>query len=431
MNNIQSIKDASLAAVVKTYSTPLYVYDTHVIEKCYMTLKESLGNVPHIYYSLKANPAVAIAHVLQKLGAGVEVCSGAELELAIMAGFSPDKIIFVGPAKKTAELARAIQLRIRAIVCESEEEFLLINELAKTGSVVANVALRINPAFAVRNASLRMGGVPSQFGMDEEKIFEKRDFFMNKKHVHVIGIQVFSATRILNEDILLENTKNILALFKHLSATWKVNFSFLDIGGGFGVPYFRDEKPIHFFKLRHQLEPLLKTFKEKNPDVDLIVESGRYLVAESGVFVSRIVSIRESRGVRFLITDGGMNCHLTAAGYGSLVKRNFPIRLLGDRSSFEEYRYHITGPLCTPTDLIGRDVLLPEAKIGDCVVIESSGAYGPTASPVYFLGHGYPAEVLLQNGEALLIRQRDHFQDFLHRQYFQHSPHLHILPLPA
>ncbi|MDX1900948.1 MAG: diaminopimelate decarboxylase [Gammaproteobacteria bacterium] len=431
MENIHHLKDTQFNSVLKRYGTPSFIYDGHVIEQCYDTLNQSMGDSVDIYYSLKANPAVAIANILQKKGAGVEVCSGGEIELALAAGFSPDKMIFVGPAKKTHELARAIQLRIGAIVCESEEEFLLINELARTGSVVANVLLRVNPAFAVRNASLKMGGVPSQFGMDEEKVFEKRDFFMQRKNIRVLGIQVFCATRILEESILFENTNHILQLFERLSSHWQVNFSHLDIGGGFGVPYYAEEQSLRLSKLQHLMLPLLQKFKSKFPFVQLMAESGRYLVAESGIFISRIVSIRESRGIHFLITDGGMNCHLTAAGYGSVLKRNFPIRLLSEKSNTDKKHYHIAGPLCTPADLMGRNVLLPLAEIGDCILIAASGAYGPSASPVYFLGHGYPSEVLIHNGETTVIRARDTTQDLVRKYQVTPSAYLNSFSLPA
>lgn len=164
------------------------------------------------------------------------------------------------------------------------------------------------------------------------------------------------------------------------------------------------------------LSPIINTYKKTHTNKRIILESGRYLVAESGVFVTRIQNIKKSRGIDFIISDGGMNCHLTAAGFGSMLKRNFPIKLLTKTHSKKMTKYHITGPLCTPADTLGLDVDLPEAKIGDYIAIFASGAYGPTASPVLFLGHGYPAEVMLTSDNIKLIRERDFEKDFLRKQ---------------
>lgn len=405
-----------LKEVATAFGTPLYVYDSQKIRQCYRHLKKSGEGKIDIFFSLKANPNVTVSTLLNDLGAGAEVCSGIELKIALLSGFLPENIIFVGPAKKTEEIIFALEQNIYAIVCESKEEVSWINALAKTRSVVANIAIRVNPAFTVRDASLKMGGVPSQFGIDQEELFQNKTYFVDQSHVNIKGIHVYNGTRILQAETFVENTKRIFELSDELAKQWEVTFSLVDIGGGIGVPYFKNEIAFDIDKLNENLKPILRTYKKEHPDQRIILESGRYLVADSGVFISRIEQIKKSRDIFFLITDGGMHCHLTAAGYGSPLKRNFPIRLLTNNKTQITNKYHITGPLCTPADTIGRAVELPEARVGDYIAIFASGAYGPTASPVLFLGHGHPREIMLKNDKAILIRERDFLDDFLRKQ---------------
>jgi len=404
------ISNEKLLEAAELFGTPCYFYDRRLIERQYIMLRDGLSDVD-IFYSLKANPNLMIAKLFNQLGAGVEVCSGVELETALRAGFSPDNIIFVGPTKKTADIVTALNHRIYAIVCESKEEVTQIDALAKARNEIAYIAIRVNPAFRVREASLKMGGIPSQFGIDQEELFGDKSFFLAKKNLIIRGIHVFNGTRILNAAAFVENTQKIVELVKELEEAWRISFSLIDVGGGIGVPYFKNEKEFPVSELK-KLIPMLRSYASTR----IILESGRYLTADAGVFMTRIESIKTSRGVQFLITDGGMNCHLTAAGYGSLLKRNFPMRLLTKRKPTQYHRYHITGPLCTPADTIGQHVELPEAKRGDYIAILASGAYGPTASPVLFLGHGYPAEVFCDDEKLHLIRERDTGDDFLRKQ---------------
>jgi len=416
MNYLNEKRDSVLRKVAHQFGTPLYIYDNEEIEGNYLSLKKSFSNQVDVFYSLKANPNLAIATIFRQLGAGAEVCSLTELKIALLAGYRPRDIIFVGPAKKPEEIVCALENKIYAIACESIDEFNLINELAKTRSVVANIAIRINPAFSIRNASLKMGGVPSQFGIDQVDVFKNKKFFLEKNNINIIGIHVFSGTRILEYSTLIDNTRNIFALSDALSTDWGVHFQMVDIGGGIGVPYFKNETKFDMAMLHKSIHPLLADYSSHRK-MRVILESGRYLMASAGIFVTRIDYIKESQGVKFLITDGGMNCHLTAAGYGSLLKRNFPIKLLSESISTNNETYHITGPLCTPADVIGRAVELPEAKTGDYIAIDASGAYGPSASPVLFLGHGYPNEVLMYKDKLQLIRERDTPDDFLRKQF--------------
>jgi diaminopimelate decarboxylase len=267
-----------------------------------------------------------------------------------------------------------------------------------------------------------MGGKPSQFGMDEEVIFNNKNYFLTMPNIKVIGIHVYNGTRILNAETVIENTNYILNLVRCIQRNWGMQFEMVDIGGGFGIPYFDKEQELDLSVIHSELTPLIDSYISEFPGTRIILESGRYLVGKAGVFVSRIIDIKVSKGEYFAITDGGTNCHMAASGGASLIRQNFPIDIVPahfdlDDSMHSTEKYNITGPLCTPGDLIGRQVLLPKLSIGDFVCVKNSGAYGPTASPVMFLSHGFPSEVLLKNNKLHLIRDRFTEDDFMDKQY--------------
>ncbi len=412
--------DIALLVIAEQFGTPLYVYDSRIIQAQYAALKSALAGSAEIFYSLKANPAIAVAAQLCLAGAGAEIASITELEVALAAGFAPQHIIFAGPSKTSAILARIIPQDLGAIVCESYEEFQQIVKLATACRKLTRVLLRVNPAFPVRQASLHMGGVASQFGMDEAWLMPLQHQFMPNEYVKIVGLHVFCATRILDADVFLYHTEQILSLATRWSNAWRLPISLLDIGGGIGVPLFAGEASFDLQKVNQKLPAMLNIFRARHAGVRIILESGRYLVAEAGVFITRIIASKKSQGKHFLITDGGMHCHLSAAGYGTVLQRNFPLKLLTKRSPVGsgQQRWHIVGPLCTPADVIGRNVEWADAQCGDCVMVEKSGAYGATASPGHFLGYGFPAEVILTATGARLIRQRDSPDDILRAQRF-------------
>lgn len=406
--------------IAEEHGTPFYLYDAHVLSKSFLALREALPKEVDIFYSIKANPNIALCSQLRKLGSCAELCSFYEIQAALKAGFTPENIIFVGPAKTDKEIVACLELGIYALVCESQHELKRISELARQRNITARVALRINPSHVSKTALLKMGGKPSQFGMDEEQVFNNKDYFISMPNIQIMGIHIYNGTRILTADTIVENTQYILELASRLSTDWQIKFEMIDIGGGLGIPYFDNEEELNINELKIKLEPIIKQYIANFPQTRIILESGRYLVATCGALVSRIVDIKHSKGEQFAITDGGTNCHMAAVGVGSFIKRNFPIKAVRQNENlsdgFEEY--NITGPLCTPGDLIGKQVLLPTLTIGDFILVINSGAYGPTASPVMFLSHGFPAEILYQTDNFRLIRERFTEEEFLGKQYF-------------
>ncbi|GAA2091372.1 type III PLP-dependent enzyme [Kitasatospora saccharophila] len=410
------IQGLGVTALAEEFGTPLYLYDGDALQRRITDLRELLHPRLEVFFSMKSNPNIAICALLHRHGARAEVSSVAELLTARRAGVPPQDIVFLGPGKSRAELTECLTQGIYAIICESLPELELIEELAGGLGLVAPVALRVNPSFAVKGSGLTMGGKPRQFGIDEAQLMEGVPLGKQFEHVRLMGVQVYMGTRILNEDAVVQNTARILELAQRIAAHHEFALDMVDIGGGLGVSYFEGERDLDLALLAEGVNPVLAEFAEAHPQTRMIMELGRYLTAESGTYVVRVRYTKTSMGENFAVADGGTNHHMAAVGIGSFVKRNFPIRLLNRYDAPADEVWNITGPLCTPNDTLGKKVQLPNLRAGDLLGVERSGAYGPSASPVLFLSHGYPAEVLVQDGRAHLVREADSTEDLLRKQ---------------
>lgn len=407
-----------LIEAVKKYDTPLYLYHGEKIRHNYRYLRKIMPQQMAIYYSMKANPLLGICELLQKEGACCEVCSEIELSIALKAGFPPNKIIFVGPGKNEQELKLCIKAQIYAVVCESLDEVLLLNAIAKKYHVKASILLRINPIFKVKTAPLKMGGQATQFGFDLSLLNEQISRIMACQQINIIGIHIYNGTRILDSASIIENTRHILNLADELQQQWSLNFKCIDIGGGLGIPYFNQESELDIRHVGMGIRRLVKRYLKKHEHTTFILESGRYLIGHYGVLIAKIRSIKISHQEEFIITDAGMNCHMAATGIGSFVRRNFPISC----HSYHEHEtdkkkiYNITGPLCTPGDILATKISLPIVQQGDLIMINNSGAYGSSASPGRFLSHGFPSEVIYDRNEFHLLKKRETIADLLSTQ---------------
>lgn len=412
-HRVQGLAIADLAA---TYGTPMYLYDGDSLRAQFTGLREHLHPALEMFFSLKANPSLSVCALLRSLGARAEISSMTELITAARAGVSSYDTIFLGPGKSRTELAACIDAGLYAIVCESLEELALIDEIARERGTSVPVMLRVNPSFAVKGSGLTMGGKPRQFGIDEQVLFDQVDLAKSVPSVRLIGVHVYMGTRILDESVIAENTRRILDLAERVAAHVGFALDVVDIGGGLGVAYFDGERDLDPRLVASHLNPLIEEFTVRYPTTRLIMELGRYLTAPSGTYVVAIRYTKTSMGENFAVADGGTNHHMAAVGIGSYVKRNFPMALLARDGEGPAEPWNVTGPLCTPNDTIGKGVPLPALRSGDLVGVLRSGAYGPTASPVHFLSHGYPAEVLVDRGRAHLIRRRDTPDDLLRPQ---------------
>ncbi|QBF29893.1 hotdog domain-containing protein [Thalassococcus sp. S3] len=397
------------------FGTPAFVYNADYLRHNFDMLRQQLSPSIDLLYSLKANPNAAIVDCLRACGAGAEVSSRAELHTAIRVGIDPANIIFVGPAKCRDEIADCIRFGIFAIVAESAQELDEIQRQAEASGVkrAVNVMLRVNPDFKTSGSGLTMSGKPRQFGIDVEQVPGLRGKLDTLALVRVIGFHVYMGTRYLEAEPVIENTENILDMAERLARDLDIEIEAVDVGGGFGVPYFDNEEKLDLPKLARGVNAAVARFRKSNPATRVMIELGRYLSAGAGALLTSVRYVKVSRGETFAIADGGTNLHMAAVGVGGFAKRSFPIVNLSRDRSGSDGVVTLTGPLCTPSDTMARKADLGEVEEGDVIAVLCSGAYGPTASPTGFLSHGYPNEVLVDGDDLHLVRAADSVSDII------------------
>lgn len=384
-----------MASLAEEHGTPLYVYDKNIIKKRCHTLRAVLPKALNIYYAVKANPHPEILRLMGELYDGFDVASAGEARQVIEAGINPERISFAGPGKSVAELQYAIDQNIGGISIESEQEFAHIKKICSQSGKTANVFVRVNPDFDLSQSGMKMGGGPKQFGVDSERVPALLKDIIKEKSMNFKGIHIFAGSQNLSADELLQAFEKILSYAADLSAETGITLKWLNMGGGFGIPYFAHEQELDLIAVGEGLRDLLEKYKPLLPETAFIIELGRFLVAESGVYLAKVLYRKMSMGQVFLITDGGMHHHIAATGnFGqSLVRRPMPITV-ANRQGEETEKVHVVGPLCTPLDTFGF-INLPKARENDILAILQSGAYGFTASPQLFLGHPSPKELLV------------------------------------
>jgi diaminopimelate decarboxylase len=395
--------------IVARYGTPLFIYDSEVLDLKWALLRDTLPTEFSIAYSVKANPNRAIVRHFLAKGAGLEVASGGELLLGLDAGCPANDMLFAGPGKTEAELELALTRGIGEIHVESALEVRRVADIAARLGLRARAALRVNPAAAVQGGAMRMGGKPSPFGVDEESMDDVLDLLRSDRHIEFQGLHLFTGTQILDYSVLARQYRHGVEVARRVAARVGRPLGTVDFGGGLGIPYFANETELDMGKLREEICGLMMEIEGDSlfSSTRFVIEPGRYLVGEAGVYVTRINDIKLSRGKTFYIVDGGMNHHLAASGnLGQVIKRNFPIAVLNRLGEPGSVGVDVVGPLCTPLDTLARDALLPAARVGDLVGVFQSGAYGLSASPVGFLSHPTPAEVLAGHAATELIRPR-------------------------
>jgi diaminopimelate decarboxylase len=402
--------------LVEKYGEPMYVYDAEVIESQYHRIKAVLPEQVEIFYSIKANPNISVVAFLKHLAQGMEVSSLRELYVARSAGVPHQRILFVGPSKSEIELREAIAQGIFCIAVESVQELRLADQIADDMDRSCNVVLRINPAFDAAGSKLKMGGSARQFGIDEEGIEEVFRETASFKRAKVSGIHVYVGTRILDHEVAWKNTKYVLELGRRLQEKTGVAIRVIDFGGGLGVPYFSGEHELDVEEFGREFRSFFSEYQRTMPDTRFIMELGRFLVAESGVYLSKVRYTKRSRDQKFVLVGGGMNHHQATTSIGTLVKNHFPIEVLNKMALPKSETVTICGPLCTPSDVLGKGVKMVEVEPGDLLGILKSGAYGLTASPIKFLSHDHPLEVMVYRGRDYLIRQASPVADILQHQ---------------
>lgn len=375
-------------------NTPFYAYDRQLISARVHSLRQCLPQAILLHYAMKANPMPAVVQYLAGLVDGIDVASVGEMKVALDAGVAPENISFAGPGKNHQELACAIAAGI-VINVESEHELETISQLAKETGYHPSVAIRVNPDFELKSSGMKMGGGSKQFGIDAERVPAVLQRIAQLK-LDLEGLHIFSGSQNLKAEAIQEAHEKTLQLGLHLAALSPIPMRTINIGGGFGVPYFPGENPLDLHAVGANLKQLLTDIPPSFSNIRFVIELGRYIVAEAGIYVCRILEKKISRGQTFLVTNGGLHHHLAASGnFGQVIRKNYPVTIGNKMDIAETEMVSVVGPLCTPLDLLANQMELPKAEPGDLVVVFQSGAYGLTASPTAFLGHPAPQEVLI------------------------------------
>jgi diaminopimelate decarboxylase len=374
--------------------SPFYAYDRAVIDQRIQALRAALPKQIRLHYAVKANPMLELVqHVAQQVD-GLDIASQGELALALQTTIDPAHISFTGPGKDEAELQAAISAGVTLNI-ESETEMRRIADLAEKCGVRPKITLRVNPDFELKSSGMRMGGGASQFGTDAEQIPRLLKKLINLD-LEFIGFHIFAGSQNLKAEAIIEAQNATLKLATQLAEHTPSPVKLLNMGGGFGIPYFPGDTPLDIAPVAQNLESLCAQAAQDLPETELTLELGRYLVGEAGVYVCQVLDKKVSRGQTFLITNGGMHHHLAATGnFGQVIRKNYPIVIGNKMSSKTKEVVNVVGRLCTPLDLLGAKMELPVAEIGDWVVILQSGAYGRSASPDGFLSHPNAREILV------------------------------------
>lgn len=374
--------------------TPFYAYDRQLVTRRVELLRSTLPASVKLHYAMKANPMPALVCHLSALVDGIDVASGGELKIALDCGADPREISFAGPGKSTADLRRAAAAGILINV----ESFREVRELAaileETGCR-ARIAVRVNPDFELKSSGMKMGGGPKPFGVDAEQVPELLAA-IGRSGLAFEGFHMFAGAQNLKPEAIVEAQYKSYELARRLAESAPSPVRFLNLGGGFGIPYFPGEQHLDLAPIGANLAALADRATDELPQAELVIELGRYLVGEAGIYVARILDRKVSRGQVFLVTDGGLHHHLSASGnFGQVIRKNYPV-VIGNRMNPDSLETaSVVGPLCTPLDLLADRMELAVAEPGDLVVIHQSGAYGATASPQAFLGHPACIEVLV------------------------------------
>lgn len=375
--------------VAEAGDTPLFLYDGALLKARVAALRAAMPAGLSLHYAVKANPFPPLVALMAGLVDGFDVASEGEMRLALASGMAPSAISFAGPGKRDRELAAAIGAGVTLNI-ESAGELARAGAIAEARGLVARVALRVNPPFALKGSGMRMGGAASPFGVDaaEAPALLAR---MLAPPFEWRGLHIFAGSQNLSVAAILEAQRETVALAAELSPA---SPPLLNLGGGFGVPYFPGDTALDLEALGTGLAAILAARPALLERTAIALELGRFLVAEAGVYLCRVVDRKLSGGELFVVTDGGLHHQLAATGnFGTVIRRNYPL-VNASHSGAREVA-NIVGCLCTPLDRLGERVSVAAAGIGDLVAVFMAGAYGRSASPENFLGHPAPLERLV------------------------------------
>ena len=373
--------------------TPFYAYDRSLLRARVVELRAALPPGIKLHYAMKANPMPAVVGLMAGLADGIDVASAGELAVALDSGADPAEISFAGPGKRDIELRQAVAAGV-LVNLESMRELDSLAAAAQELGVAARVAVRVNPDFELKGSGMKMGGGAKPFGVDVDQVPAVLAR-LRGDGLAFEGFHLFAGSQNLRAESICEAQRKSFELALRLAQDAPAPVRFLNLGGGFGIPYFPGEQRLDLAPIAANLQGLQERARSEMPQASLVIELGRYLVGEAGVYVTRVIDRKVSRGQVFLVCDGGLNHHLAASGnFGQVVRKNYPVTTSSPAGSARREQVSVVGPLCTPLDLLADRMELPVAAVGDLVVVFQSGAYGATASPQAFLGQPGCLELL-------------------------------------
>lgn len=399
--------------LVAAHGSPLYVFDAAVLRRRAARLHTAFGPAVELLWSVKANPSIAVTRCLREAGIGAEIASLGELHVAVAAGHSPSDLRFAGPGKSDEELDAGVAAAL-TFHCESADEATSIAAAAHRARTTARIAIRVNLPQELAGARLRMGGASSRFGVDDEQVPDLVRLIAARPELRLVGLHVYGGTQCFDAGAFVRQAQAIA----ERAAAWErelgVVFAEIDLGGGFGVPAFTGDPEFDLDAAARGVRALVAA--HGRPGRRWFVELGRWLAAPAGVYLARVVRTKTSGGERHAVLDGGMHQHAAAAGVGSVLRRP-PLLVHADAPcAIGTTPVTIGGPLCTPADQFADRLSLPALAKGDVVAILDAGAYGLTFSPHGFLGHPTPAELMVDDGSARIVRRRGRADDTLRDQ---------------
>jgi diaminopimelate decarboxylase len=383
--------------VAEAGGTPLFVYDLAVVERRVARFRAAIPKSVSLHYAMKANPYQSLLNFIAKRVDGIDVASAREMRLALAAGMPGAEISFAGPGKRSEEIAEAIAAGV-TLNCESEGEVARAVAEGERLGLRPRLAVRVNPDFEIKGSGMRMGGGAKPFGVDAERVPALVATIL-AAGAEWRGFHIFVGSQALNAEALIEAQRLTVALAGSLAEAIGETPPLVNLGGGFGIPYFGGEEPLDVEAVGAALGESLENRLEILSDSAFAIELGRWLVGECGVYLTRIVDRKVSHGKTFLVTDGGMQHQLAASGnFGQVVRRNYPVAIASRWNAPAEEEVSIVGCLCTPLDRLADDVMMPVADVGDVVAVFLAGAYGLSASPQQFLGQQDAREIAINTG---------------------------------
>jgi len=390
----------ALAEIAGLHSTPCFVYFMDQVADRIASIRQAFDGLFGVSYAMKCNPHVAVLRWMKEHVDTLDISSGGELARGLAAGWEPERISFTGPAKRPVDLQQSVEHAIGEVIVEALGEARLLNDFAQQSGKIQRILLRIAPMKVPKGFGVNMAGKPCQFGIDEEDLDGALEEIRGLGNLKLVGFHIYSGTQCLKPNAIAENYEVFLEIFQRFSDSYDLVPDKLVFGSGIGIPYHDGNETVDLAPIAERIVPALRDFKAQDrfADAQLLLETGRFLMGEAGYYLIRVLNRKESRGAHICVCDGGMNHHLGACGHlGMVLHKPYRIRKISsDRPDGPEEAFDLFGPLCTSIDHLGRNVAFPGLDVGDILAVGCSGAYGATASPINFISHDLPKEVMVE-----------------------------------